>query len=62
MLDLNLTAQQQPIKSFRSFSSSVFNATDTDDSCSYSDVLANNFAILNNRASFSIGESSIRTI
>lgn len=74
MLDLNLNADSPSdnnhtpplsvaqMESSGSFSSSVVNAADTDDSCSYGDTVAYNFAILNNSASFSAGESSVRTI
>lgn len=75
MLDLNLNADSPSdnnhtpplsiaqMESSGSFSSSVVNAADTDDSCSYGDAVAYNFAILNNSASSGgAGESSVRTI
>ncbi|XP_022634911.1 ethylene-responsive transcription factor RAP2-7 isoform X1 [Vigna radiata var. radiata] len=75
MLDLNLNVDSPSdnnhtpplsvaqMESSGSFNSSVVNAADTDDSCSYGDAVAYNFAILNsNTASPSAGESSVRTI
>ncbi|KAG5083786.1 hypothetical protein JHK84_053824 [Glycine max] len=71
MLDLNLNADSASdlqMESSGSFNSSVVNAADTDDSCSYGDAVAYNFAILNNAATSdglplgAAGEPSVRTI
>ncbi|KAL2660409.1 hypothetical protein GLYMA_03G177500v4 [Glycine max] len=73
MLDLNLnadSASDAQMESSGSFNSSVVNAADTDDSCSYGDAVAYNFAILNTTTTATsdgpplaaAGESSVRTI
>ncbi|KAG4916300.1 hypothetical protein JHK87_053857 [Glycine soja] len=71
MLDLNLNADSASdlqMESSGSFNSSVVNAADTDDSCSYGDAVAYNFSILNNAATSdglplgAAGEPSVRTI
>lgn len=82
MLDLNLNADSSlPLSSVvqmedssGSFDSSVVNAADTEDSCSYGDAYGYNFAILNNNASVDnstisgelqhsgAGEAGVRTI
>ncbi|TKY62188.1 Floral homeotic protein APETALA 2 [Spatholobus suberectus] len=73
MLDLNLNADSASddntpplsaaqMESSGSLNSSVVNAADTEDSCSYSDAVAYNFAILNSSISAAAGESSVQTI
>lgn len=89
MLDLNLNADSvsdnntpplsaAQMESSGSFNSSVVNAADTEDSCSYGDAVAYNFSILNTTTSsavddaatsdtlhlsgFAGGEASVRTI
>ncbi|XP_061346703.1 APETALA2-like protein 2 [Gastrolobium bilobum] len=86
MLDLNLNADSASLnnilplsgsqmESSGSFNSSVVNAADTEDSCSFGDAFAYNFAILNNNAvddaatskqlqlpGVGIGDACVRTI
>ncbi|XP_020212425.1 APETALA2-like protein 3 isoform X2 [Cajanus cajan] len=81
MLDLNLNADSAShtpplsaaqMESSGSFNSSVVNAADTEDSCSFGDAVAYNFAILNTASAVDdaatsaalhlAGESSLRTI
>ncbi|KAK7396543.1 hypothetical protein VNO78_17624 [Psophocarpus tetragonolobus] len=84
MLDLNLNADSASdtpplsaaqMESSGSFNSSIVNAADTEDSCSYGEAVAYNFAILNNNTATvddaatsgglplaTAAESSVRTI
>lgn len=85
MLDLNLNADSAfdnytlplsaaQMESSGSFDSSVVNTADTEDSCSYGDAYAYNFAILNNNSTIdnatisgelqlsTAGEAGVRTI